>query len=404
MKFLQPALFVIVLAFNQYCGSIKTIIGENVEDNKNENTASTQGIPLPYVNESDIAGNLPIQPLNFKETELIDVRGVGDSAWSNTHDNTPPEKGYAEALKAFDPNTVKLKGDLSFVNLETTLGDMCSNFWAPHVPGSAYAFTSHPNTIRDAFRHGFNLFGLSNNHSRDCHNNSSDGQDGIQNTISSFEKMQLNLGTKNFLWHGVAKIESQKVYPAIKTFQIKGRNLTVAFASIYTGRDICPLSVCNSNSQAILKNLSTAKADLRILSIHSQGSNSQDALVKMGTEFIQKHNGDVVFGHGPHAWAPVRVLPKADGRRGVIFESLGNFLHPGLAPQSNNIMGRALFDSKTLELRQIQILPLRNEGSSVLASAANVKNIGANLSWKTNPNQNGLLYTNVKHGKLVSWK
>jgi hypothetical protein len=395
-------LFFVVVAssFLTYCGKTSWQ-GETVEI---ETGSSSQKVQLPPNNESDPSLNPDFQSLNAASTSFIDVRGVGDAAWSDTHVANPPSSGFANALKAFDPQGIKLKGDFSFINMETTFGGSCSKFWTQFVPGQAYAFTSHPNTIRDAFRHGFNLFGLSNNHSRDCHNSSGDGQDGIRNTVKSFETMKQNLGNPKFLWHGVAQQESDKLKPAVEEFQVKGRKLKVAFASLYTGRQTCPLSVCNSDTKAILQNLASAQADLRILSIHSQGSASQDGLVRTGIDFIQKYNGDIVFGHGPHVWEPVRVVAKPNGKKGVVFESLGNFLHPGLAAQSNNFLGRVLLDSKTLEPIQIQVLPIRNQGESIVNSPSNARNAGANLTWKAGSGAAGILYTNIKHGLLSAGK
>lgn len=72
--------------------------------------------------------------------------------------------------------------------------------------------------------------------------------------------------------------------------------------------------------------------------------------MRKGVDFVEKYGGDIVFGSGPHVWKPVRVVRKENGTgKGVIFESLGNFLHPSLGAQSKNFIGRALFDVETLK-------------------------------------------------------
>jgi poly-gamma-glutamate synthesis protein (capsule biosynthesis protein) len=111
---------------------------------------------------------------------------------------------------------------------------------------------------------------------------------------------------------------------------------------------------------------------------------------------VKSYGGDVVFGEGPHVWKPVRVVRKGaafGGGTGVVFESLGNFLHPSLGAQAKNFIGRALFDLRTLKLRQVQVLPVANTGRDVKWSGVDGGALQANLTWS--PSSRGV-YANVK--------
>jgi hypothetical protein len=126
------------------------------------------------------------------------------------------------------------------------------------------------------------------------------------------------------------------------------------------------------------------------------GPTDQDEAVRTGVDFVKSYNGDVVYGEGPHVWKPVRVVRKGSrfgGGTGVVFESLGNFLHPSLGAQSKNFIGRALYDLRTLKLRQIQVLPVANAGRDVKWSSVDGGALQANLRWS--PASHGV-YANVK--------
>ena len=87
-----------------------------------------------------------------------------------------------------------------------------------------------------------------------------------------------------------------------------------------------------------------------------------------GNKVCQESDGDIVFGSGPHRWKPIRHIKKPNGENGVIFDSLGNFLHPSMAAQSKNIIARVLIDIEDFSIQQMQAISVRNEGNKVLPS------------------------------------
>lgn len=352
-------------------------------------------VPITEADETAPAAALSAAVLDHEATNLIDVRGVGDSGWSNTHEKTPIAAAFGTALDRFDPTGEGYRGDLSFINWETVVGNSCTQFGNAYSPGRSYAFVSRAENLVQANEKGFNLVGLSNNHTRDCYGSPETSLSGEGASPDMTAKGVEGLGERPWIWAGVSSTQNTGDHSRarVRTFRIKGRDVRVAFASMYTGRPSCPRASCKGDKTALLESLRDAQADIRILAMHSMAAADQDELVRIGIDFVKRYNGDVVFGHGPHVWKPVRVVRKDSGGTGVLFESLGNFIHPSLGTQSKNFIGRALFDPENLKLRQVQVLPIANSGRDVHWSRANGADLQANLRWT--PSTRGV-YANVK--------
>jgi hypothetical protein len=98
----------------------------------------------------------------------------------------PPPSRMSATLKAFDPSQRILKGDLNFINWEAGVGTRCNSYF-----NVDFAFLTRPEAIKEAFEHGFNLFGMANNHSEDC----SSGVDPSRSRIGSALSQPVNLGS-----------------------------------------------------------------------------------------------------------------------------------------------------------------------------------------------------------------
>jgi hypothetical protein len=352
-------------------------------------------VPLTEPDETAPAAALPAAVLDHEAVNLIDIRGVGDSGWANTHEKTPMAAAFGAALDRFDASGDGYRGDLSFINWETVVGTSCTQFGSAYSPGKSYAFVSRAENLVQASDRGFNLVGLSNNHTRDCYASPDTSLSGEAASPDMTAKGIEGLGERPWLWAGVSSTRDANDHSRarVRTFRIKGRDVRVAFASTYMGRPSCPRASCKGEKTALLESLRDAQADIRILALHSMAAADQDELVRLGTEFVKKYDGDIVFGSGPHVWKPVRVVRKDSGGTGVVFESLGNFIHPSLGAQAKNFIGRALFDAENLKLRQVQVLPIANTGRDVRWSSVNGADLQANLRWT--PSTRGV-YANVK--------
>ena len=337
-------------------------------------------------NQSNTEDSLQAIPLDYqKATKFVDIRGVGDSAMALTHQQPLsltqrlPQgvaAHFGQRLDAFDRSGKSYRGDLSFINWESTVGTFCNRFWSTRGPRS-FAFVSHPDNMSEIYKRGFNLIGLANNHTRDCPS-AEEGVDGAYASARHLERLS-NLREANWLWHGVGTDKKAKV----KTMTIEGKPIKVAFASLYLAEGDCTYVSCLKDELTVLRSLRDADADIRILSLHSWTASTQKQLVNMGVNFISYYNGDIVFGHGPHRSSPVRIVESPTGKRGVLFESLGNFIHPSLIPSSQHIIGRVLLDLDSLQLRQVQIIPISvNRAHVSFSGTPNPTKFPANLNWK----------------------
>jgi poly-gamma-glutamate synthesis protein (capsule biosynthesis protein) len=316
----------------------------------------------------------------------------------NLPDGVPANFGLR--LDAFDATGKSYRGDLTFINWESTVGTRCNQFWAAQGPAS-FAFMSDPQNMVELHKRQFNLIGLANNHTRDC----PDAEEGVDGAHASARHMtQLSQETgANWLWHGVGTEKTA----AVKTLTLKGKPIKVAFASLYIAEGDCTYVTCAKDQLTVLRSLRDADANLRILAMHSWTDDTQTQLVDIGVNFIRNYDGDIVFGHGPHVWEPVRVVESArgNGKRGIIFESLGNFIHPALVPSSQHLIGRALYDLDTLKLRQVQIIPITLNRIYASFGGASALGLPANLTWQevrdpiwqsgVSPNISAA-YTNIK--------
>ena len=375
MRRLFGALLVLLLPFGVPACSVEVVLtpgGDVGGGGEAGDSEDALGVPITEPDETDVASKRPAAPLDVNVlTDLVDVRGVGDAAWSRTHQVEPLAAEYGKALDRFDASGKAYRGHVNYINWETVVGSRCATFDSVFTPGKSYAFVSRKENLAQAMVRGFNLVGLSNNHSRDC--TSPDGESMTAEEVST-------LADTSHAFHGVGLNRAAKNDVKVVSLRAGVRNVRVAFGSLYIGsRRACERSVCSNDRRILFENLRAASADLRIVAIHSMDSKTQNELVNAGIEFVKVYGGDVVFGSGPHVWKPVRVVRKSSGTTGVVFESLGNFIHPNLAAQQKNYIGRALFDKDTLALTQVQVLPVQNTGTDVRFSSAPLASLPANL-------------------------
>lgn len=306
---------------------------------------------------------------------LLDIRGSGDAAWTLSRKPIFGEKKARKAefdlaMKDYDPYASIFVADLSFINFETVVGKYCDKIRR----AVSFYFLTDPDAITQAIDHGFNLISFSNNHAQDCDLGRAFIKSEKKHGPLMTEEAVLTIApSKDFIWNGVG--ESGKSI-TVKQMKVKGRDVTIAMGAISLLNWDIPNAKVFDYTQAdveeqidwYLKEFSDAQADLKILSIHTQdasGDKKPEALAfillkKIAEKFILAHDGDLVFGHGPHAWGGVKYLEKKDKTQGVIFTSTGNFIHEGLSSVAQNYVARAIYDFSSMRLKQIQVIPFRN--------------------------------------------
>jgi hypothetical protein len=218
--------------------------------------------------------------------------------------------------------------------------------------------------------------------SEDCSSGFDPGGQTVSGAVASARYMKNLSHQKPMLWHGVGPSAGLSS-PSILTFSVKGKLVKVVFGSVAFQDWQCVESTCEAQVQSLFNQMRDAAGDLRILSLHSQGSAAFNRGKSWAEKFIRDYNGNVVFASGPHTWAGVKVLERATGGKGVVFHGLGNFLHNQVARNPDNMIGRVLLDTKTFNPLQVQVIPVVNNAYDVdVVLADPAKNLpAANVEW-----------------------
>ena len=332
---------------------------------------------------------LPYYSLDNRDQHYLDIRGVGDSAYSGNMQTFAPPPKYSDALSKFSKDQFIYKGDLNVINWESVVAKKCTEY------SGSLGFISSPDAVLQAFRAGFHIFSLANNHARDCNQTPESGKflgDGGAGELSTFRNMTRLSTKEGLIWSGISGA-SPKIWLSTRTMERGGRKFTVAFSSIDLGRDHCTRANCYSDRFEIAKAMFEQPADIKIVSIHSrewldeksqkENMSQLDKINHAMELFIGKGDVDVVFGTGCHSALPVRLITKKQGGVGIGFWSLGNFIHPNLLQQSTNIVGRVLFDLNKRRPVQVQAIMLRSNKKSVQAYDFDPSNIFlSGLPWR----------------------
>lgn len=321
---------------------------------------------------------------------LLDLRGVGDSSWAAggpaylwSHIPKPLGTGsFAAASWNVSPERFFTSGHLNYVSFETAVSTECTQIGKPE-----YYFLTDPEQIRQANEMGFNLFSLANNHAYDCLQGPDFNGKKVSGPLmtASYMQHQASIAQGNgLLWHGTGEdpmsiAEKEFTFNYDVKDQTVTRNVRVAFAGLslglvtpgklLSGADATSWASVEKAIRPLMENFDRSSAQLKILAIHSQDGTEDRAkeqkvflaLKRVAEIFITKHGGQVVFGSGPHTGAGIKVYEKPDGSRGVVFTSLGNFIHPGLLPTPDNYVARVLFDPETLVIKEIHAIPFSTE-------------------------------------------
>jgi len=259
----------------------------------------------------------------------------GDAGWADSHVSRPVYRGgFKRSFNSFDPKQ-QLLGDLNYINWETSVGNICSAFWA-RPSYSTYAFLTPPQELSDAISLGFNLIGLANNHSFDCLR-SPEGIGPLQTASHITNLRNSSAASQNLpLFSGV--FSAIPVSPDNSFFTVAGGSVNVHFLSAYVGGDAqhCRNMHCDSGIARYKKQMAAASG-FRVLALHSWNPASHSRLKSILSAWLREGLVDAAIGTGPHIAESVTIVKTTRGDR-ILATSLGNFIHPSLGAQPNNIV------------------------------------------------------------------
>ena len=176
------------------------------------------------------------------------------------------------------------------------------------------------------------MIGLANNHSYDCLK-SSEG-DGPLQTYNNVKSIEKEVASSKFIFSGIYKSFEEE--SRIKIVRATGKSIPIVFASAYVGGNAshCKNILCASELVELKSNFRSKKA-LRVLALHSWNKNSHAQLKQILKNWVKEGLVDLAIGSGPHVAENIEIVPTDYGRK-ILATSLGNFIHPSLAPQLNN--------------------------------------------------------------------
>ncbi|AFY27496.1 Bacterial capsule synthesis protein PGA_cap [Cyanobium gracile PCC 6307] len=287
----------------------------------------------------------------------------GDAGWAKSHSPRPVYRaGFKRSFLAFS-RPGNILGDISYINWETSVGRRCDTFWSK-PSATRFAFLTRPEELEDVVQVGFNLIGLANNNSYDCIR-SPEGNGPIQ-SYGHLTRILQNLRQKGTvaLFSGVFLTPDHEA-PQVD-FPVAGGQVPVRFLSAYVGGDAkhCRHIVCDRNLDQFSP-VMAKHAGLRVLALHSWDPRSHTRLKAILRSWLEKGLVDIAIGSGPHVAESVKVIQTPRGS-GVLATSLGNFIHPSLLPQPNNIALRARWTydptRQVLRLHNLKTTKVRCDG------------------------------------------
>lgn len=250
--------------------------------------------------------------------------------------------------------------DLNFINVETVVSETDGK---PRQ-GKAFVFRSHPASFETLIDLGVNTFSLANNHAHDH------GYEGMEETLRFFEKADRQ--DRPLLFAGIGRGEAA-LWPRV----IRVNGITISMAAVgfgsgeyapEPGRAGMAYYDAKGHFDAVLENIKSIPADLKILSIHYGTENQITLNTGQRDSFrraIDEAGVNLVLGHHPHVVRGIEVKP--DKAR-AIFYSLGNLLFIGGAEKDSmqlgedyGLLGKAYFlrTSSGLVMTAIEAVPLK---------------------------------------------
>lgn len=260
---------------------------------------------------------IPDIQVSAAETKTVDLIAVGDDLiHSPIYKACKAQKGYNfDSLFRHIKNDVHA-ADISVINQETILVDR--NY-------SGYPSFGSPKTVADSVaRAGFNVVTHATNHTLDR------GTGAISGTLKYWNKKYPNI---KVLGIHKSKSAANKVTVVNKngikiamlnyTYGLNGRQLS-------TGKSYMIDLLTSKNKNKIKKDIKTAKknSDFVIVFTHwgTEYRYSPDASQKRWTNFFLNNGVDVLIGTHPHVLEPYKMLKGKNGRKMLVYYSLGNFV------------------------------------------------------------------------------
>ncbi len=173
----------------------------------------------------------------------------------------------------------------------------------------------------------------------------------LVNTASnhSFDKTQAVIDSSVDAWAQqpnmlavVGQNKNQQAHDAVSTFTVKGVKCAFLAYTTYMNASAQAQNSYGANvfsRDFAAKQIAQAKnqgAEIIIVSMRwgTEYSSEVNASQKSDAQFLADNGATVILGHGPHVLQPAAWIPAKDGKKTLVWYSLGNFLNSQETPES----------------------------------------------------------------------
>lgn len=272
-------------------------------------------IPLLAISLMISAGkNLLTHRQTKKEEETVKVAFTGDLLWEENFYESHKHYQFGHYFDAILPH---LDSDLTIANQEVPIGGKELG-----ISGTAFTYNAPYEIAKQFPKIGIDYVTLANNHILDK------GQEGIDHTLDILDQEEIG--------HTGVYREDEETDP-ISVVDVKGVKIAILAYTYDTnvGRSgnvsyfLSPAQTFDKEYQDKLKKdvaKAQKKADLVFVSMH-WGTEFTYERTKTQTEvaeFLNEQGVDVIIGNHPHNIQPATTLTNKDGKKTIVFYSLGN--------------------------------------------------------------------------------
>lgn len=253
--------------------------------------------------------------------------------------------------------------DIASINQET----MMASIFAP----SSYPMFNSPQELgKHMVNIGFDVFNQANNHSIDK------GAKGILSTLDFWASQPAAKVT------GVYR--NQQDAEKIRTVERNGvvfsfLGMTELTNGLNLPKDTDIVLERTADEARIQAKIEQAKtiSDVVVVNVHwgVEYTNKPNEIQKALAKKMIDWGADIILGHHPHVIQPVEYIERADGTKGVVCYSLGNFISaqefgPRMIGGMLDVSVEKNFETKKIEIKQVHFLPVVTHYG---ASYSNVK-------------------------------
>ncbi len=258
------------------------------------------------------------KPEPIKEPTTARIIGVGDNLIHDGIYNQARQRaggvGYDFSYAYEEMKDVIPLADITSINQETMLASI-------YEPSSYPMFNSPTELGNLMVEMGFDVFNQANNHSIDK------GAKGILSTLD-FWKTKPDVKVTGVY-------QNQDDYNNIRT--LTRNDITFSFIGmteltngLSLPKDSEIVLMRTDNEQVIKERIEKAKAisDVVVVNVHwgVEYTHTPNEMQKSLAKKMIDWGADIIFGHHPHVIQPVEYIERADGTKGIVCYSLGNFI------------------------------------------------------------------------------